>query len=75
MDDFTSEERRPVLGALWWYREQLGRDFGAAAGEDTDDAFHEMATMDRLDSAVRKLGGDSAKDLYGAPEYWSVLPA
>ncbi|HEX2042233.1 MAG TPA: hypothetical protein VHF24_06305 [Acidimicrobiales bacterium] len=67
MDDLTNAERRLVLGALWRFRDTLGRNFNEV---DTDEATeHEIQTMELIDSAARKLGGDPAKDLYGAPEY------
>ncbi len=58
MDDLTSAERRLVLGALWRFPDTLGRDFNEASTGESDDAEQEIRTMDLIDSAARKLGGD-----------------
>lgn len=69
MDELTSAERRLVLGALWRFRERLGKDFDGAYSDDSADAIHETSTMNLLDSAAIKLGGDPAAHLYGAPGF------
>jgi hypothetical protein len=63
--DLTSYERRLALGALWGYRQQIGPALTAGG----DDEVHEIEVIDALDSAAMKLGGDPAKNMYGAPEY------
>ena len=62
--------RAPTGGWCWLplAPRQGCQDFDAATGDATD-VEHEISTMDTLDSAARKLGGDPTKDLYGAPEY------
>jgi hypothetical protein len=65
LDELTPYERGLTLLALWQYRDRMGRDLTAAG----DDPFHEIKVMDTIDSAAQKLGGDPAKDLYGAAEY------
>jgi hypothetical protein len=57
MDDLTESERRLVLAALWRFRGTLGRNFDDATGGDP---VHEVETMDTLDTAARKLGGNPA---------------
>lgn len=63
--DLTPEERRVALVALWRYRFVEGEAFDAI---DIVDGPHmnEIAAIDLLDSAARKLGGDPSKELYGA---------
>lgn len=65
MDELTDTERRLVLVALWRFRDQLGHDFDLAGGNEL---VFEADSMDRLDAAALKLGGDPAKHFYGAPE-------
>lgn len=67
-EDLTSAERRLVLGALWNHRDALGRSFDDV-GWIEDVTMHEIDTMTILDSAAVKLGGDPAKDLYGAGDW------
>ena len=69
VDDLTSAERRLVLAAIWEFRQGLGKSFDQVKSEDAGDAIHEIETMDTLDSAARKLGGDPAKDRYGSAEH------
>ncbi|MCA1704714.1 MAG: hypothetical protein LC808_16195 [Actinobacteria bacterium] len=69
MDELTTSERRLVLAALWRFKERLGVDFDGASSDDSADALHEISTMDLVDSAARKLGGDPSEHLYGAPKY------
>lgn len=56
-----------MLGALRRFLDILGADYNAAGADD--DIEHEIETMDQIDSAARKLGGDPTTCLYGAAEY------
>lgn len=69
MDDLTPYERRLVLGALWRFRSATAEGLSADGALTADDAVHEIDFVDAMDSAARKLGGDPAEHLYGAPRY------
>jgi hypothetical protein len=69
MEDLTSYERRLLLGAMWRFRNETAAQLGEAGELAGDDASHEISFIDAMDSAARKLGGDPAMDLYGAPQH------
>jgi len=65
MEDLTTEERRLVLAALWLLRERLDRDLESARRDGEEPGGSDLDTLERIESAARKLGGDPVAQLFG----------
>ncbi len=67
--NLTDHERRLILAALWYYKTDVVKSFDKnRIGDGEDVVMHELETVDAIESAVRKMGGDPSTRFYGAPE-------